>query len=84
VGGVKTEYSRDCVPLAPELAAELLAYRDRCYMTQDGWLFANPATDRPYHQEESSKQAPQKGSQSSGHHNQGRLEDLPAQLPVVA
>jgi len=52
---VKTEYSRDFVPLAPELAAELLAYRDRCYPTQDGWLFANPTTDRPYHQEEIQK-----------------------------
>jgi integrase len=24
-------------------------------MTQDGWLFANPATDRPFHQEEIQK-----------------------------
>jgi len=55
VGDVKTEYSRDAVPIAPELARELLAYRGRCYMTQDGWLFANPATDRPYHQEEIQK-----------------------------
>jgi len=30
VGEVKTEYSRDFVPLAPELAGELLAYRQHC------------------------------------------------------
>ena len=51
VDDVKTEYSRDSVPLAPELAAELLAYRERCYPTPEGWLFANPATGRPYHQD---------------------------------
>ena len=55
VDGVKTEYSRDSVPLAPELAQELLAFRERCHMTAEGWLFANPATDRPYHQEEIQK-----------------------------
>jgi integrase len=55
VGDVKTEYSCDAVPIAPELARELLAYREHCYMTQDGWLFANPATDKPYHQEEIQK-----------------------------
>jgi len=55
VGDVKTEYSRDAVPIAPELTRELLAYRKHCYMTQDGWLFANPATDRPFHQEEIQK-----------------------------
>ena len=55
VDDVKTEYSRDVVPIAPELARELLAYRDGCYPTEEGWLFANPATDRPYHQEEIQK-----------------------------
>jgi integrase len=55
VGDVKTEYSRDFVPLAPELVGELLAYRQHCHQTQEGWLFANPATDKPYHQEEIQK-----------------------------
>jgi integrase len=55
VDDVKTEYSRDVVPIASELAKELLAYRDRCYPTKDGWLFANPATGKPYHQEEIQK-----------------------------
>ena len=47
VDDVKTEYSRNFVPLAPELATELLNYRDRCYPIQDGWLFANPVTEKP-------------------------------------
>lgn len=52
---MKTEYSRDAVPIAPEPARELLAFRERCCLTQDGWLFANPATGKPYHQEEMQK-----------------------------
>ncbi len=55
VDNVKTEYSRDVVPIAPELARELLAYRDSCYANEEGWLFANPATGKPYHQEEIQK-----------------------------
>jgi len=55
VDSVKTEYSRDFVPLAGELAAELLRYRERSYPTEEGWLFANPRTAKPYHQEEIQK-----------------------------
>lgn len=55
VGDVKTEYSRDVVPIAPELASALLKYRESCYPTEEGWLFPNPATNRPYHQEEIQK-----------------------------
>jgi integrase len=55
VGETKTEYSRDAVPLAPELVRELLGYREHCHVTAEGWLFANPATDKPYHQEEVQK-----------------------------
>lgn len=55
VGDVKTEYSRDTVPIAPELAHELRVYREHSYPTREGWLFPNPVTDRPYHQEEIQK-----------------------------
>jgi integrase len=55
VDDVKTEYSRDTVPMAPELVRELMEYRSRCYPTEEGWLFANPATGKPYHQEEIQK-----------------------------
>jgi len=66
VDDVKTEYSRDFVPLAPELVAELLAYRERCYATKDGWLFANPATGRPYHQEEIQKKHIRAAAKAAG------------------
>lgn len=66
VGDVKTEYSRDAVPIAPELARELLAYQERCYPTRDGWLFANPATNKPYHQEEIQKNHIKKAAKAAG------------------
>jgi len=33
----------------------LLRHRKQCYPTAEGWLFANPVTSRPYHQEEIQK-----------------------------
>jgi len=48
---VKTEYSRDRVPLDPALLEILLAHRERYHRTEEDWLFANPETDRPYHQD---------------------------------
>jgi len=66
VDDVKTEYSRDSVPLAPELVAELLACRERCYPTPDGWVFANPATGRPYHQEEIQKKHIRAAAKAAG------------------
>jgi integrase len=66
VDDVKTEYSRDVVPIAPELAKELLAYRDRCYPTNEGWLFANPATEKPYHQEEIQKKHIRPAAKAAG------------------
>ncbi|HEV8412057.1 MAG TPA: site-specific integrase [Bryobacteraceae bacterium] len=55
VGEVKTESSRDLVPIDPLLAEALLRHREQCYPTAEGWLFANPVTGRPYHQEEIQK-----------------------------
>lgn len=49
VDEVKTEYSADHVPLDPALADVLLAHRERCVPTKEGWLFANPVTNRPFH-----------------------------------
>jgi integrase len=48
---VKTEYSRDRVPLDPALAAILATHRERWFRSQEEWLFANPMTGRPYHQD---------------------------------
>ena len=51
VADVKTEYSKDRVPLDPALVEILLRYRPEFYPAPEGWLFANPDTGRPYHQE---------------------------------
>jgi integrase len=48
---VKTEYSRDHVPLDAALVEVLLVHRARWASTPEGWVFANPATGRPYHQD---------------------------------
>ena len=55
VGDVKTEYSRDSVPLDSALIEVLMLHKERSLPTAEGWLFANPATERPYHQEEIQK-----------------------------
>ena len=54
-GDVKTEYSRDSVPLDPALVAALIQHKERWFSSPEGWLFANPVTGRPYHQEEIQK-----------------------------
>ena len=41
-------------------------YRNHCYMTREGWLFANPATDRPYHQEEIQKKHIKPAAKAAG------------------
>lgn len=48
---VKTEYSRDRVPLDSALMTILLEHRERHHQTEEGWMFANPQTERPYHQD---------------------------------
>lgn len=53
-------------PIAPELAKELLAYRERCYPTKEGWFFANPATEKPYHQEEIQKKHIRRAAKAAG------------------
>jgi hypothetical protein len=52
---VKTEYSRDSVPLDTAVVKALMLHKERSFSTPDGWLFANPVTGRPYHQEEIQK-----------------------------
>ena len=55
IGEVKTEYSRDSVPLDPALVEALMQHKKRSISTPEGWLFANPVTRKPYHQEEIQK-----------------------------
>ncbi len=50
-GDVKTEYSRDSVPMDEALIQVLLDHKERWPSTPRGWVFANPGTGRPYHQD---------------------------------
>ena len=56
IGAVKTEYSRDIVPLDPQLVSVLHDWRRRAaFKGEADWLFANPQTRKPYHQEQIQK-----------------------------
>jgi integrase len=55
IGDVKTEYSRDRVPLDPALVQALMQHKERSYSALERWLFANPVTGKPYHQEQLQK-----------------------------
>ena len=66
VGDVKTEYSRDTIPLDSALVEALLNHRRRCLSTPEAWLFANPATGKPYHQEEIQKNHIRKAGIAAG------------------
>lgn len=52
VGKLKTDYSRKEVPLDPSLASILLTWRAQTpYNKDEDWVFANPKTGKPYHQD---------------------------------
>ena len=55
VGDVKTEYSRDSVPLDAAVIEALTRHKEQSAATPEGWLFANPSTGKPYHQEQIQK-----------------------------
>lgn len=55
VDDVKTEYSHDYVPLHDSLVEVLLAWSSQAYPTEEGWIFANPMTNRPYYPTEIQK-----------------------------
>jgi integrase len=66
VGDVKTEYSRDSVPLDTAVVEALMLHKGRSFSTPPGWLFANPVTGRPYHQEEIQKKHIRKAGVATG------------------
>jgi integrase len=66
VGDVKTEYSRDSVPLDPALVQALMQHKERSFSAPEGWLFANPVTGRPYHQEEIQKTHIRRAGKAAG------------------
>lgn len=48
IDDVKTEYSRDHVPLHESLVEVLLAWSKEATPTEEGWVFASPVTNKPY------------------------------------
>jgi integrase len=66
VDDVKTEYSHDFVPLAPELVRRWFNYCEIAYPTKEGWLFANPRTSKPYHREEIQKKHIRRAANAAG------------------
>jgi integrase len=63
IGPVKTQASRGAMPIDPVLAAILSEHRKVCFPTAEGWLFANPLTGKPFHQEEIQKRHIQKAAE---------------------
>ena len=56
VDAVKTEYSQDLMPLDPSLAGVVLEWKNQHPVLGDvDWVFQNPVTHRPYHQEQIQK-----------------------------
>ena len=67
VDDVKTEYSKDDVPLDARLAEALLHWRSASIFPRDtDWVFANPVTGRPYHQESLRKRQLQRAAKLAG------------------
>ncbi len=66
VADVKTEYSRDRVPLDPAVVDLVLKHKERCYRAPEDWLFANPETGRPYYQETIQQNHIRTAGQSAG------------------
>jgi integrase len=49
IGRVKTVYSEDEMPLDPAFASVLLAWREVCSASVEGWVFPNPNTGGVWH-----------------------------------
>ncbi len=66
VGEVKTEYSKEVVPVDQTLQKVLANHRLDVVPTPEGWLFANPLTSRPYHQDQIQKTHLQRAAKLAG------------------
>ncbi len=55
VDDVKTEYSHDHVPIHESLLEVLLAWSEQCPQTEEGWIFPNPLSSKPYYSTEIQK-----------------------------
>jgi hypothetical protein len=84
VDAVKTEYSKDYVPLDPRLEGLLLEWRTfSAYSSDADWVFANPQTGKPYHQE-SLKKRQLLGSPTSSVCQKGSVGIRSPHLSLVA
>ncbi len=85
VDDVKTEYSRDDVPLDARLAEVLLQWRSVSIFPRDeDWLFANPVTGRPYHQESLQKSQIKRAAKLAGLGRGHWVAHFPPQLSLLA
>ncbi len=66
VGETKTEYSKDRVPLDTSLIETMRKHEAVACKTPNGWVFANPSTGKPYHQEEIQKRYIRKAATAAG------------------
>jgi len=55
VDDVKTEYSHDHVPIHESLLEVLLGWSEQCPETEEGWMFPNPLSSKPYYSTEIQK-----------------------------
>ena len=69
VDAVKTQYSQDLMPLDPSLAGMVLERKNQHPVIGDvDWVFQNPVTRRPYHQEEIQKRYLKPSGHKAGLH----------------
>ncbi len=80
----KTEYSRDFVPLATQLAAELLGYREQAYPTEVGGLFAYPKNEKTLPSGGNPNEASPESGEGRENSGDDWVEDIPPQLPLMA
>ena len=93
VDDVKTEYFHDHVPIHESLLEVLLGWSEQRPETEEGWMFPNPLSSKPYHSTEiqkndiSSLRASSLGSGPIGWHifrhtYRSRLDETDAPMKV--
>ena len=66
VADVKTEYSKERVPLDAALVELLRQHQRGPFGSHEGWVFANPVTGRPYHQDSIQQQHIRRAGREAG------------------
>jgi integrase len=84
VGEVKTEYSRDSVPLDASSGRGCDAPQGTVLLDPGGWLFANPVTGKPHPPGGDPKEAHSQGCCRLENRRRYRLAHIPPHLSVLA